>query len=336
MSVLNEFYDDYFNLVNLMNKISIFTETSFREYRINLKETALKIVEEDGSKQDYEILVEETKTNFIDTIKATIKKIVDSIKEFVTNCKNKIVSIFTSKQMSDTVDDINKAIKNDPSVKNIKIKYKETNKSEKELDKGIHNIAAVVAKVKARGGDEDDIEKVEKAKEESIKRAATYVSTGIITVSAALMIISKYKKSSKVEDEFSGSTDGVDEIGKKSDNIDNAMDARVISVCANNTGKLSREKASMKYVKATSIRDALQRVVNKYIKHETEVDTSDFDSQESAIDSLPIIRANNMLKKIEIYDNITERTDENTLGIVEGLDLDEYYKSIVESVSDDI
>ena len=79
----SDIYTEYMNASIKFDKLSLFTEASRSEYSINCKEAQLKVLKESCTDEDYYSLLKEAEESFIDRAKNTIKKFIDTVKQFI-------------------------------------------------------------------------------------------------------------------------------------------------------------------------------------------------------------------------------------------------------------
>ena len=181
----------------------MFAEASYQEYKTNLKEAELKVIQESGTPDDLIYLENAAKEGFlvragkavtkmIDYFLTWLKNIIESIQEFLNNKKNK--------------EDLSKAekiIKTNPKIKSTKIEIDDVERMEKVCKKHEALVDRKIALFKAGKFTENDIKELENIEKEYEKEkdAAKKVTTTVVIVTAIPLLGLTLKNLQKQEKE---------------------------------------------------------------------------------------------------------------------------------------
>ena len=91
--------------VNAM-KIDAILEATHREYEINCTASELKVMQENGTSDDLNYLLEEAGNGMVEKVLAALKKIREAIMKFFRDIKDKIISIFSKPENEEKVEQI--------------------------------------------------------------------------------------------------------------------------------------------------------------------------------------------------------------------------------------
>ena len=94
-----------------MMKVKAYMDASYRQHEINRMESELKVMNENGTDDDLNYLYQEADNNFGDRVKAAIQKIIEAFTNFISDVKDKIIKLFTSKERKDQIDKVEKKVK---------------------------------------------------------------------------------------------------------------------------------------------------------------------------------------------------------------------------------
>ena len=169
--------------------------------------------------------------SFADKAKATIDKIIETLKEFFEKIKEKVTEIFQKVRESSLIQKVEQLLKINPQAANMKVEYEDNSKLlgflHKESDDSKKRVArATSGKISKK--DADDAE-------ESKNRVAKYIAigTGVVAVTVTLgFLLAHFKKDGKDID-VNADTRGLENIkkaiAKKRYEIDNKkLDKRII------------------------------------------------------------------------------------------------------------
>ena len=191
---VNSLINDGYECALTMEKCTIFAESVIREYDINCEEAELKVLKESGTDEDFRYLCEAAKEGLVVKLKKAIKKMIQALKDYISNVVDKIKVTYGSKKSRDALDKLEKATKTNPKLKSMKITVHDGEKDEKIITEAIDKLNAQEAKLK--GGDStetiaktiDDIKEQTTKKRQKIAAAATLT----LTLGAAVVLIKKY------------------------------------------------------------------------------------------------------------------------------------------------
>lgn len=199
MMLKNQNISDNFN--NLFNKYRLFAEASYREYKINLKESKLKVIEESGTTDDLIYLESEAKEGFLVRSGKTIKKMFDAFITWIKNVIGNIKDFFSKKTTQDAITSAKTAAKTNPKLKNQKIEIDDYNKINKIYGKHESAISKKIAAMRSKrftGKDKEELEKIESDYEKDLKTAKK-MKNAVIFTTAIAMIGVLIKNLSKVQ-----------------------------------------------------------------------------------------------------------------------------------------
>lgn len=181
-----------------MLKASSYAELAFMEAAINIHEADLKVFTESGGNDDLTFLYEEAQEGFVGKIVTAIKKIIEAIKEFFSKVKDKIIAIFSRKEVEDNIVEMEKKLKLNPFAKNKKVETVDENKLKVIVNKYISSIKEKISRIKS-GGEVAD-EEISDAHESFIKQHAMAIGATVAITSAAAIALLKSRKKKTTED----------------------------------------------------------------------------------------------------------------------------------------
>ena len=334
--------NDYIECSNTLGKIELFAEASYKEYEINLKEVALKVLKENGTEEDFDFLATEAATGYIERVKKAISKLIDSIVKFVRNCKTKLIDLMTNKKTTDAIDKAEDACKTNSKLRSTKVEYHNTDKRAGILKQGIDRINKKTAKIKAKGiATDQDIEEIEEIKTDTLKKAAAISVVAVATLGTVIALFKHHNSRTEIENDIDESkiTNGCD-VGSL--NSDNTKDATTANFFVKSTGALvhlSRELVTLAVTKSTSVVNAIKGVftnakgkvksenLEELVEESTDINDLIMFSQfnESTIeDDTTNTESNTETETIE--------TESVSLGDVEGLNLDDYFTELCNDI----
>lgn len=180
------------NFDNILTKVDIFTEASLDEYKINLKEADLKVMQEDGTAEDLMYLEAAAKDSLWERTKKTISALIERFKEFVKKIKVKVTDFFAEQTTKNAISKTESSVKKYPELKDIKIKVKDPESITKEYDGVRGNIQKFILKLRTGKVNSADIKAFEKDKAElendgsKIKKRVSVVT---VTLASAVGLV---------------------------------------------------------------------------------------------------------------------------------------------------
>lgn len=222
----------------ILAKCDSFFELSQSEYEVNLKENELQFLEEsEGSgKKEAD---DKAKEGLIARGKATIKKIIEALKEAIHKLTESVKSFFSSKKTKDSIDAIEKGILGNSEIKKKKVEIPDINLIEKVSKKYENEINKVMAQIK--GGKTSGLkEKIASIRENHKKEFnAAVAATTVVSAAAAIALIKKHWNPS--DDDFDV-WDPIDIEGKIG-NIGNDDDIIFVKDCLGTAAFIKKSKA---------------------------------------------------------------------------------------------
>lgn len=214
--------------VNAM-KIDAILEATHREYEINCTASELKVMQENGTSDDLNYLLEEAGNGMVEKVLAALKKIREAIMKFFRDIKDKIISIFSKPENEEKVEQIEKKIKFFPFIGKKKIKINDHEAMVKNAQEHESKLSKLLAKIKGKQTvDPDEIDEIE---ESFLVKHHKIIATAsvIVTVAGGIAIYQKFFGKGKK------SIDTVENMKAKTDaNIDDAT--ATAYKAANDTG----------------------------------------------------------------------------------------------------
>ena len=181
-----------------MKRANSCMEIAMMEAAINIEEGEYKCMLESGTDSDLDYVLEEAKEGFIGKVKAAIDKIIEAVKKFCKDVKDKVIKFFSKKETDEALDKIEKKVKLNPIFKNKKGEVKDNDAELSLIKKYKAKLQAIAAKIKGgnKAGDE-----LEDAKNEFNKKHAAILA-GTVTLTAAAIIALLKKRSSKIDNDI--------------------------------------------------------------------------------------------------------------------------------------
>ena len=194
----------------MTDKIMLFESVAYNDYIIKQKEAYLDAYKYGGNVEDY--MTESEGGSFADKAKATIDKMIETLKEFFEKIKEKVTEIFQKVRESSLIQKVEQLLKINPQAANMKVEYEDNSKLlgflHKESDDSKKRVArATSGKISKK--DADDAE-------ESKNRVAKYIAigTGVVAVTVTLgFLLAHFKKDGKDID-VNADTRGLENIKK--------------------------------------------------------------------------------------------------------------------------
>ena len=253
--------NDYCECNIAIDKCKTFMEATRREFEINKKEAALKVLKENGTQDDYIYLVEEADEGRGARLKKAIKKIIDSVIEFIKKIQQKLSDLFTSVKTKKTLESVKSAVKKNPSLGDAKVKYQDTDDAMKELDGLTGFLRKKMAKIKSKKGlDERDRNEIDEIPSKRAKIVAG-VAIGTVTVATALTLLAAVHGRNELASMSADmeSWREFDDTVKQNDN-DTYTDDDTIEICQN-AADVVKDKARIEALKHTSLLAGLQYTI---------------------------------------------------------------------------
>lgn len=325
--------NDYIECTNAIGKIELFAEASYKEYEINLKEVALKVLQENGTEEDFDFLATEAANGYIERAKKAIEKIIEAVKKFIRTCKEKLLNLVTSTKTTAAVDKVEDVCKVNSKLRSTKVEYQNTDKHQGVLQQGIDRIRKRVAKVKAKGvATDEDINEITEIESDTMKKVAAISIVTVVTLGTAIAIFKLCNSKSEVEQELDENAVSDCEIAIRADETKTPVTAAFYTRASGLIAKLKKEKASKKIVKSTSLIDAIKSAISK-LKSKTTSENLEDQVNESVLTELQMFSYVAESVESEETTNVevsteTETVEMESVGVSEGLDLDSYFDNL--------
>jgi len=174
----------------LFEQCVMFAEASYQEYKTNLKEAELKVIQESGTPEDLIYLENAAKEGFLVRTGKTLKKIIDSFLTWLKNIIESIQSFLNKKENKEALEKAEKLAKENPKLKSEKIEVTDIKKMERIYDKHEAMINKKIAMFKAKkfsANDMDDLDEIEKSYNK--EKAAAKKVTVSLSIAAAITMI---------------------------------------------------------------------------------------------------------------------------------------------------
>lgn len=326
---------DYVDATLAIGKVNLFAEACYKDYEINLKESALKVLKESGTEEDFMFLATEAGNAYIEKAKKSIEKIIESIKKFIKQCKEKVLSMVRGENTMKAIKKAEMACKTNPKICRMKVHYQDTDKQVGAIQQGIDNIRKKTTKLKVGKGSEKDIEELDKIEESTAKKVAAVSVASVITLGTAIAL---YKKTTKELNNLSiEDIDDVSSIGKEVKEGITAEAAHAFVKASGIIGKLKKERVSKKVAKLVSLLSGIKSTVSG---RSGETRSENLETESERLEDLKMFEVVTMESAEELEENSSvEKVEEESVGEVEGLDLDQYYEELCndlfESLEDD-
>lgn len=169
------------------DKCVAFVEASYNEYKTNIKEAELKVINESGTPDDLIYLEDAASEGFLVRSAKAIEKIVESFLKWMGEKIEAIKSFFNSKKTKDTLDKAEKVCDKNPEFKNKKVQipdYKARIKVCDEYESKVDKKLAAMNAGHYSSSDKEDLKKIEK--DFDADAAKTKVAMVTVTVAGAL------------------------------------------------------------------------------------------------------------------------------------------------------
>lgn len=324
--------NDYVECTNTLGKIELFAEAAYKEYEINLKEVALKVLKENGTEDDFDFLATEAAAGYIERAKKAIERFIEAIKKFIRNCKDRLVNLVTNIKTSTAIDKAEEACKKNPKLRSMKIEYQNTDKHVGILQQGIDRIRKRTAKVKAKGvATDNDIEEIEKIKSDITKKLTAISAIATVTLGTAIAIFKNCNSRTEIDSNLN--EDGVVSdcsIEINEDSAKTALTADYLVKSAGTIAELNKEIVSKKVVKSTSLLNRIKKAIS-ISKGKIESEDLEGQAHESTLEDLRMFSYVAESVEEEVT-SVEETVKTESVDVVEGLDLNKYFTELCDDL----
>ena len=315
LEVFQEYCDisDTFDVRN--KKLDAYLESTIRQFNIHTEQAELKVMQESGTIDDLEYLMEEANDGALAKVKAVIQKIIDAFKQFISDIKSKVVRIICNKETKSTLNKVQQKIKFNPILARKKVKVVDKKKPLKVIKEYQSKCDKHISQVKAGVFKEKEIQSIYSDKE---KYDADYKKA--IAGTAALVTVAVSKLIAEINAEYGQLPKHIDGIDKDTSEVlknfistldkeEKAVAKGAYTACANFRTKLAKDEVN-EHVDA--IMQKLSVLKKEVLKVKVEnVEESAIDEGYSEDDSLD-----------GLFDGIMESTDYD-----DGFNYDEFMES---------
>lgn len=226
--------------INIMRS-NAYTEMAISEAAISAEEAELKVFTESGQNEDLVALYEQAQDGFIGKVKKAIEAIIKAVKEFFATLKDKIIAIFSKKELETSLEQIEKKSKLNPFLRNAKVEVQDGEKANSVFKAYMEKIKTFVTRIKS--GDKVTSEEVDDAREEFFRKHAVALgATAALTVAASVALIRKKLKSTGKD--VSDCESGVAEILDKANGVVSSKGDSITSEAAALLQRLSADAAA--------------------------------------------------------------------------------------------
>ena len=329
--------NDYVECTNSLDRIDLFAEASYKEYEINLKEVALKVLQENGTQEDFDFLATEAAGDYLIRAKKAIAKFVEAVKKFIVNCKNKLIEFVTNLKTNAAVDKVEAACKANPSLRSTKVEYLDTDKHIGILQQAIDRICKKNAKVTAKGvATKEDIDEIENIEADTAKKILAVSAVSLVTLGTAIAIFKSCNSKTEVEAELRESDADACDININEDTVKSAEMAAYFTKSSGILAKLQKEKSAKFLVKTQSLIAAIKKAIGS-LKKKTDVDDLEGAVTESSLDELDMFACVTTEAPMSTESDKKDKEEEidKAVEAVEDLDLDQYFEDICKEVLED-
>lgn len=245
-----------------MLAIEASVDTAYNEMLLFNEKVELKVMKESGTIDDLMYYREEASEGFIVKAKEVITNLIAMLKDFFSEIKDKIISVFAKKDMDVNLDKIEKKIKMNPFIKNAKVKIPDYDKQEIAIKEHYRSLGKMNAKL--RSGSDVSPDDLESAKSRFAKRwAVVAAATTTLTIAAAIMLVKKYRASlpsdiGSVEDDMMERCANSKEIVGK---ITDPQKVALLTRLASEQGKVAKQLAQAKMSKLVGLWSAIKNKI---------------------------------------------------------------------------
>ena len=205
----------------MTDKIMLFESVAYNNYIIKQKEAYLDAYKYGGDYTDY-ITESENGSSFAERTKATIDKIIESIKEFFEKIKEKITEIFEKLRSTKLIQNVENLIKSNPKAASVKVDFEDNDKHINFLQDKLEKCKQRLSRMISNKGSASEKDKNENENDDNAVTKYIAIGTGIVIVTvAAGVIINNIRSKGKDVDTtadtklFESARKLVDDIGKR-------------------------------------------------------------------------------------------------------------------------
>lgn len=326
MESANAMNTDFLECNATLNKIDLFAEAAYREYEINLKEIALKVMKESGTEEDYNFLATEAVASYIERAKKVVEKIIDAVKKFIRNCKENLIKMLSSEKAKMAMKKVEEVCETDPNFRSAKVTYQDTDKQVSMLQQGMDRLRKKVAKVKARGVSVDkDFEELEEIVSDTEKKTTAIAVAATITVATAVGLYMACNSPSEIEKILDDNEVSDCEVVFDADNTQTAQTASFYTKVTGFLSKLKKEIASKRVIKNVSLFQGIKKAIAERGKTSRNIEGM---AKEFVLEDLDMFKY--------VAESVEETNDEEptveSVGVEEGLDLDAYFSEMCDEL----
>ena len=172
---------------NIFIRCSAFLEASYNEYKTNLKESELKVIEEAGNNDDKAHLDGKASEGLIGRGSRVIKKLIKAFIEWVKKMCDTIREFFNDAKTKNALKKAEKALKTNPKIKNKKVEITDFDKVKEVNEKHEAMLDRKLALFKAGKFGKNEMEELDKIAESYEKHRKTALKTKVTVAVGALI-----------------------------------------------------------------------------------------------------------------------------------------------------
>lgn len=221
------------------------------EAALKMEDAEFKVMLESGTDDELVAYYEEAEEGLIAKVKRSISTIVETIKKFFSDLKDKVVSIFSKKDVEKSIDELEKKAKL-PFFKSKKVTIPDVEGEEKCLAKWRAKYQTLLAKIKSGG--KASQEEVTEMRESFLKEHATAIAaTTTVTIATGIALAAKYyKKMAQDVDKTGKDTSDAIEKLQNVDGVDQES-VNILVQAANHAADLGKKSGSFIITSVTKI-----------------------------------------------------------------------------------
>lgn len=309
---------------NIFIRCSAFLEASYNEYKTNLKESELKVIEEAGNNDDKAHLDGKASEGLIGRGSRVIKKLIKAFIEWVKKMCDSIREFFNDVKTKNALKKAEKALKTNPKIKNKKVEVTDFDKVKAVHDKHEAMVDRKIALFKAGKFSKNDIEELDKITDSHEKQRKVALGAKI-TVGVGALIGSAFALKKVMEKQEKTANTTVKDTEIKDDTTPEAVEAIL---------EADRLKISIVKAKISDLAKGIKSLIGSAKTAATGVGEVETDLNKDTSDA-----------KQESVEDVNENIDETIIETEETVQLessineDEYLDSLlqemVESVEED-
>lgn len=322
-----EMNTSYIDCSNSIDRIGLFAEASYKEYKINLKEVALKVLKENGTEDDFNFLATEATKDYIKRAKKAIEKFIEAIVKFIRKCKDEFIKLVTQERTRVAVEKAEAVCKANPKLRSQKIEYHDTDKQVSILKQDLDRVRKKVSKVKAKGvASENDIEEMNELEKELDKKVLAAAAITSVSLMTAIGLFKSINSRSEVDRAIS---EDVSDMDIKVDET-TAQTSETASYFVKSTGimgKIKKEIIAKVIEKSTTLFNGIKNAINN-VRGVSPSENIAVES-EAKLEDLKMFAYVVEAAKAE---DEKEEKDESKANVSEGLDLDEYFEELCDDL----